>query len=109
MQLRTDARCARIRTTASSILVADCEFSRGACGTIVARGRNIPKPCWSYPTSLTPRKSNDERDPLSRTFDEQTRLSLMNDDAAAWRAVCGVLITVVSLGLSIGILAVLLA
>jgi hypothetical protein len=52
---------------------------------------------------------NDERDLFIRTFDEQTRLALLNDDAAAWRAVCGVLITVVSVGLLIGILAVLLA
>lgn len=59
--------------------------------------------------SLPMPQVNDERDLFIRTFDEQTRLALLNDDAAAWRAVCGVLITVVSVGLLIGILAVLLA
>jgi len=59
--------------------------------------------------SLTLPEVNDERTLYLRTFDEPTRLALRNDDAEAWRAVCGVLITVVSLGLLIGILTVLLA
>ena len=59
--------------------------------------------------SMTLPEGNDERALYLRAFDDQTRLALKNDDAAAWRAVCGVLITVVTLGLLIGILAVLLA
>ena len=59
--------------------------------------------------SVTLPEMNNERSLFSQTFDEPTRLSLLKDDAAAWRAVCGVLITIVSLGLLIGILAVLLA
>jgi hypothetical protein len=70
---------------------------------------SFPKICRSDLMSLILREANEQRDLFSRTFDEKTRLALMNDDAAAWRAVCGVLITVVSLGLLIGILAVLLA
>src|SRR5262249_55234251 len=70
---------------------------------------NSAQSCWSEPMSLTLSEINDERDVFVQTFDEETRLSLMHEDAAAWRAVCGVLITVVGVGLLIGIFAVLLA
>ena len=51
----------------------------------------------------------DEQSIYLHAFDEQTRRVLSEDDAAAWRAVCGLLITVISFGLLFGILAVLLA
>jgi hypothetical protein len=46
---------------------------------------------------------------FTRVFDAATRHDLLAEDSEAWRAVCGVLLTIVSVGLLLAIGAVLLA
>jgi len=46
---------------------------------------------------------------FTRVFDSATRHELLEEDSAAWRAVCGVLLTIVSVGLLLAIFAVLIA
>lgn len=44
-----------------------------------------------------------------RSFDEETRRRLLAEDSLAWRSVMGVLFTIVTIGLLIGIVAVVLS
>ena len=39
-------------------------------------------------------------------FDELEELKLLHDDHEAWRAVCGILLSIVSLGVGIALIAI---
>ena len=55
------------------------------------------------------RLNDDEHPVFVHAFDEQTRRTLLADDSFAWRSVCSLLIMIVSLGLLIGVVAVVIA
>ena len=55
------------------------------------------------------RLNENEHPVFMHAFDESTRQALMEDDAFAWRSACSVLITIVSLGLLLGVFAVIMA
>jgi hypothetical protein len=55
-----------------------------------------------------PRKKK-ETSAFERSFDQETRRKLLEEDRLAWRIVCGELISIVAAGLILGICGVLLA
>ena len=57
------------------------------------------------PTSLF----ENEHPIFMSSFDELTRRDLLEEDTLAWKIVCSVLIAIVSLGLLLGVCALLLA
>lgn len=54
-----------------------------------------------------PRFDESQHPVYMKAFDERTREALMGDDSVAWRTVCAVLISIVTLGM-LGILFVVL-
>jgi len=60
------------------------------------------------PTSQQPTADGD-RSVFEKSFSESTRRELIEEDRVAWRNVCGVLFSIVAMGLVLGITGVLLA
>ncbi|MCH7725639.1 MAG: hypothetical protein IH991_04035 [Planctomycetes bacterium] len=60
-------------------------------------------------TSVHPESETDDYDVWTQAFNEETRRQLLHDDRVAFRSMCGILVGIVTLGLLIGILAVVIA
>jgi hypothetical protein len=66
----------------------------------------------NHAMSVTPANAhfNEEEHPVFvGAFGEETRRALLEEDSFAWRSVCTVLITIVVVGLLLGIFAVVIA